>query len=54
MGLEGIVQTIKNVTRLILQIQMLGQAAFVEIDSDMIEPIDQPSSPASESLTNGR
>ncbi|MFC1763962.1 transcription termination/antitermination protein NusG [Planctomycetota bacterium] len=47
MGLEGIVQTVKNVTRLILQVQMLGQAAFVEIDSDMIEPIDEPSSPAS-------
>jgi len=43
LGLEGIVIQIKNVARLVLQIDMLGQAASVEIDIDMIEPIDEPS-----------
>lgn len=40
-GLEGIVVKTKNVTRLVLQIDMLGQAASVEIDIDMIELIDE-------------
>ncbi|MBC8471800.1 MAG: UpxY family transcription antiterminator [Planctomycetes bacterium] len=39
-GLEGIVVRSNNVTRLVLQIDMLGQAASVEIDVDMIEVID--------------
>ena len=43
LGLEGIVIQIKNVSRLVLQIDMLGQAASVEIDVDLIEPIDEPS-----------
>jgi len=43
LGLEGIVIQIKNVARLLLQIDMLGQAASVEIDIDMIEPIDERS-----------
>ena len=43
LGLEGIVIQIKSVARLILQIDMLGQAASVEIDIDLIEPIDEPS-----------
>jgi len=42
MGLEGIVIQVKNVARLVLQIDMLGQAASVEIDIDLIEPIDEP------------
>ncbi len=42
MGLEGIVQEMRSVTRLILQIDMLGQAASVEIDRDMIETIENP------------
>jgi transcriptional antiterminator RfaH len=42
LGLEGIVIQIKNVARLLLQIDMLGQAASVEIDIDLIEPIDEP------------
>jgi transcription antitermination factor NusG len=41
LGLEGIVVTTKNATRLVLQINMLGQAASVEIDIDMIEPVDE-------------
>ncbi|MFB0524391.1 MAG: transcription termination/antitermination NusG family protein, partial [Phycisphaerae bacterium] len=40
-GLEGIIVKTKNVTRLVLQIDMLGQAASVEIDIDMIEVIDE-------------
>ena len=40
LGLEGIVVKTKSATRLVLQIDMLGQAASVEIDIDMIEIID--------------
>jgi transcription antitermination factor NusG len=40
LNLQGIVVTTKNDTRLVLQIDMLGQAASVEIDIDMIEPIE--------------
>jgi transcriptional antiterminator NusG len=39
-GLEGIVVRSKNATRLVLQIDMLGQAASVEIDIDMMEVIE--------------
>jgi len=46
LGLEGIVIQIKNVARLLLQIDMLGQAASVEIDIDLIEPTDEPSKEA--------
>ena len=41
LDLQGIVVTTKNETRLVLQIDMLGQAASVEIDIDMIEPVDE-------------
>lgn len=41
MGLEGIVVQTKGDTRLVLQINMLGQAASVEIDMDMIEPVEK-------------
>ena len=41
LDLQGIVITTKNDTRLVLQIDMLGQAASVEIDIDMIEVIDE-------------
>ena len=40
-GLVGIVMKTKNAMRLVLQIDMLGQAASVEIDVDMIEVIDE-------------
>jgi len=40
MGLQGIVVTTKSQTRLILQVDMLGQAASVEIDIDMIESVE--------------
>ena len=40
-GLMGIVVKAKNAMRLVLQIDMLGQAASVEINTDMIEVIDE-------------
>ncbi len=39
-GMEGIVVKAKNAIRLVLQIDMLGQAASVEIDLDLIEVLD--------------
>jgi transcriptional antiterminator RfaH len=42
LGLEGIVVQTKGDTRLVLQIDILGQAASVEIDIDMIEPVEKP------------
>lgn len=41
LGLEGIVIESRGDTRLVLQIDMLGQAASVEIDVDMIEPVQK-------------
>jgi len=41
LGLEGFVVQHKGNTRLVLQVDMLGQAASVEVDIDMIEPIAQ-------------
>jgi transcriptional antiterminator RfaH len=38
--LEGIVVTTQRSARLVLQIDMLGQAASVEVDIDMIEPVE--------------
>jgi transcriptional antiterminator RfaH len=38
--LQGVVVTTKNATRLVLQIDILGQASSVEIDVDMIEILD--------------
>jgi transcription antitermination factor NusG len=40
-GLTGIVVKTRNETRLVLQINMLGQAASVEIGTDMIEVVDE-------------
>lgn len=39
--LHGIVVKTRGAARLLLQIDMLGQAASVEIDADMIEVIDE-------------
>ncbi len=41
LGLEGFVIQQKGGTRLVLQVDMLGQAASVEVDIDMIEPIEK-------------
>lgn len=40
LGLEGVVVRAKGVMRLVLQVDILGQAASVEIDLDMIEVLD--------------
>jgi len=40
-NLQGIIVKAKNTTRLVLQVDMLGQAASVEIDTDMIEFLDE-------------
>ncbi len=40
-GLMGIVVKTKNAMRLVLQIDMLGQAASVEIGADMIEAVEE-------------
>jgi len=40
-GTEGIVVATPKETRLVLQVDMLGQAASVEIASDMIEKLDE-------------
>jgi transcription antitermination factor NusG len=39
-GLAGVVITVKGRTRLVLQVDMLGQAASVEVDADSIEIAD--------------
>lgn len=39
-GLEGIVVRTKRTARLVLQIDMLGQAASVEVDTDLIEVVE--------------
>jgi transcription antitermination factor NusG len=43
LGLEGFVVQHRSGTRLVLQVDMLGQAASVEVDVDLIEPIDKSS-----------
>ena len=40
MGFEGIVIQKKNVFRILLKVEMLGQAAAVEIDADVLEPLE--------------
>lgn len=40
MGVEGIVISAANQMRLVLQVDILGQATSVEIDSDLIEVIE--------------
>jgi len=40
MGMEGIVVRKKSITRLLLEVEILGQAAAVEIDSELLEPIE--------------
>jgi len=40
-GMEGVVLKGQTVTRLVLQVDMLGQAASVEIDRDIIEVVEE-------------
>ncbi len=39
-GLEGVVASRANVTRLVLQVSILGQGAAMEIDADLLEGAD--------------
>ena len=39
-GVEGILVRRKNISRLVLQVQVLGQAVATEIDASLLEPID--------------
>ena len=38
-GLEGIVQTLKGQTRVLLNVEMIGQAVAVEVDTELLEVI---------------
>ena len=40
-GIEGVVASRLGVDRLVLQVSMLGQGAALEIDIDLLEPIDE-------------
>ena len=40
MGMEGIVARTARQTRLVLQVEMLGQATSVEVEGDYIELLD--------------
>lgn len=40
-GTEGLILQTPKETRLVMQVEMLGQAASVEIDYDMVEKIDE-------------
>lgn len=53
LGLEGIIVQTKGDTRLVLQINMLGQAASVEIDIDMVEPVEAPRPPSPQGPASG-
>ena len=39
-GLEGVVATVRGVTRVVLNVDMIGQAVKVDVDADMLEPLD--------------
>jgi hypothetical protein len=43
-NLRGIILKTPAASRLILQVDMLGQAASVEIDTDLVEIIDENTS----------
>lgn len=40
-GVEGLVQKMKNPARLILNVSVIAQAAMVEVDLDQVEPINK-------------
>ena len=41
-GLEGVVVRVDDTTRLVLQVGILGQGASMEIDADLVEPLEAP------------
>jgi hypothetical protein len=38
-GVQGLIETRLGVSRLILQVQMLGQAVVLEVDGALLEPV---------------
>lgn len=38
-GLEGVVQQHRGTTRLLLNVEMIGQAVILEVDRDFLEPV---------------
>ena len=39
-GLEGVVQTVRGKTRVVLNIEMIGRAVAVEVDMNFLEPVE--------------
>ena len=39
-GVEGVVQTVRGQTRVVLNVEMIGQAVAVEVDRDLVEVRD--------------
>jgi transcription antitermination factor NusG len=40
MGLEGTVQTVRGTTRVMLAVEMIGQAIVVNAETALLEPLD--------------
>ena len=41
-GLEGVVVQVNDAARLVLQVGILGQGASMEIEADLVEPLEEP------------
>jgi len=41
-GIQGILVRKKNISRLVLSVEMLGKAAAIEVDSFQVEPVSAP------------
>jgi transcriptional antiterminator RfaH len=39
-GLEGVVQAVKSEARVVLNVNLIGQAVAVDVDMDMLAPLD--------------
>lgn len=39
-GLEGVVAVVRGETRVVLNVDMIGQGVRVDVDADMLEPLD--------------
>jgi transcription antitermination factor NusG len=39
-GLEGVVQTVRHRTRVLLNVEMIGRAVAVEISMELLEPVE--------------
>lgn len=40
LGLEGLVDSVKNQSRVVLNVNMIGQGVFVDVEADMLELLD--------------